>query len=281
VPGLPAWTSSRLTPGRPEDHPDLVASVETSLVAPRPTTSDARAQKVPATVAVALDQQTTTPTQAPQDTTAAAAAPAPTRLPRRALGLLGATAAVVLLAVGGYTAVTTLGTDPAPTASATATASWNGMALPAGPDGPTDPAGDVASGFARTELGAAMAAAHLSVRIDPYAGPASFEPTISNQTYGGDPGALLAATRDRYTALGGDGGPIPTTTGQITGWRIDGWTPDAPTTVHLRVAGPSGTATDYGIAVVWVDGDYALVDPTRADTFTTRPADDPTSYRSF
>ena len=78
-----------------------------------------------------------------------------------------------------------------------------------------------------------------------------------------------------------DGGPIPTTTGQITGWRIDGWTPDAPTTVHLRVAGPAGAATDYGIAVVWVDGDYALVDPTRDDTFTTRPADDPTSYRSF
>jgi hypothetical protein len=281
VPGLPAWTSSRLTPGRPEDHPDLVATVETSLVAPRPTPSDARAQKVPATVAVALDQQTTTSTQAPQDTTAAAADPASTRLPRRALGLLGAAAAVVLLTVGGYAAVTTLGAAPAPTTSATATAAWNGMALPAGPDGPTDPAGDVATGFARTELGAAMAAAHLSVRIDPYAGPASFEPTITTQTLGGDPGALLAATRDRYTSLGGVGGPIPTTTGQITGWRIDGWTPDAPTTVHLRVAGPSGTATDYGIAVVWVDGDYALVDPTRADTFTTRPADDPTSYRSF
>ena len=188
---------------------------------------------------------------------------------------------MALLTVGGYAAVSTLGADPAPTAAATATAAWNGMALPAGPDGPTDPGGDVATGFARTELGAAMAAAHLSVRIDPYAGPASFEPTITTQTHGGDPGALLAATRDRYTALGGDGGPIPTTTGQITGWRIDGWTPDTPTTVHLRVAGPAGAATDYGIAVVWVDGDYALVDPTRADTFTTRPADDPTSYRSF
>ena len=192
---------------------------------------------------------------------------------------------MALLTVGGYAAVSTLAadTDPAPTAAAasTSTVSWNGMALPAGPDGPTDPGGDVATGFARTELGAAMAAAHLSVRIDPYAGPASFEPTITTQTHGGDPGALLAATHDRYTALGGDGGPIPTTTGQITGWRIDGWTPDTPTTVHLRVTGPAGAATDYGIAVVWVDGDYALVDPTRADTFTTRPADDPTSYRSF
>ena len=190
---------------------------------------------------------------------------------------------MVLLAVGGYAAVSTLGADPAPTASATATSTVRGMGWPCrpAPTGPPTRRGDVATGFARTELGAAMAAAHLSVRIDPYAGPASFEPTITTQTHGGDPGALLAATRDRYTALGGDGGPIPTTTGQITGWRIDGWTPDAPTTVHLRVAGPAGAATDYGIAVVWVDGDYALVDPTRADTFTTRPADDPTSYRSF
>jgi hypothetical protein len=192
-------------------------------------------------------------------------------------------AAVALLTAGGYAAVSALGADPAPTvaAAATTTVAWNGMALPAGPDGPTDPAADVASGFARTELGAAMAAAHLSVRIDPYAGPASFEPTITTQTHGGDPAALLAATRDRYTELGGDGGPIPTTTGQITGWRIDGFTPDAPTTVHLRVADPGGSATDYGIAVVWVDSDYALVDPTRADTFTTRPADDPETYRSF
>ena len=273
VPGLPDWTAWPLTPSRREDHPDLVTAVETTTAA-----RDSHGHTIPA-AAVALDQ----PTPTPHDTTAAAAAPAPTRFPRRALRLLGAAAAVALLTAGGYAAVSALGADPAPTAAAaaTSTVAWNGMALPAGPDGPTDPAADVASGFARTELGAAMAAAHLSVRIDPYAGPASFEPTITTQTHGGDPAALLAATRDRYTELGGDGGPIPTTTGQITGWRIDGFTPDAPTTVHLRVADPGGSATDYGIAVVWVDSDYALVDPTRADTFTTRPADDPETYRSF
>ena len=234
-------------------------------------------------VCVAPAEQDTHPTPPPPIPTAAAADPAPARPPRRVLGALGAAAAVALLTAGGYAAVSALGADPAPTvaAAATTTVAWNGMALPAGPDGPTDPAADVASGFARTELGAAMAAAHLSVRIDPYAGPASFEPTITTQTHGGDPAALLAATRDRYTELGGDGGPIPTTTGQITGWRIDGFTPDAPTTVHLRVADPGGSATDYGIAVVWVDSDYALVDPARADTFTTRPADDPETYRSF
>jgi hypothetical protein len=155
------------------------------------------------------------------------------------------------------------------------------MVLPAGPDGPADPAADVARGFTRSELGAAMAAAHLGVRIDAYAGPASFEPTITTQTWGGDPAALLQATRDRYDRAGGDGGPIPTSAGQFTGWRIHGWTPDAPVTVQLRVIGPQGAATEFGIDVVWVDGDYALVDPTRTDTFTTRPADPADDYRSF
>jgi hypothetical protein len=126
-----------------------------------------------------------------------------------------------------------------------------------------------------------MAAAHLSVRIDPYAGPQSFTPTILTQTPGGDPAALLGATQARYTAAGGDGGPIPTSTGQIAGWRAQDWTPDAPTTIHLRVTSPDGTATDYGITVVWVDGDYHLLDPTRDDTFTTTPAQPAENYRSF
>ena len=195
----------------------------------------------------------------------------------------GAAAGLLLLAGAGYAAASAL--DAAAPAQASSTAgvvvTWNGMTLPAGPDGPTDPAGDIASGFAHTELGAAMAAAHLSVRIDPYAGPASFEPTITGQTYGGDPAALLAATQARYRALGGDGGPIPTSTAQITGWRIDAWTAAGPSTVHLRVVAPGADATDYGIAVVWVDGDYRLLDPTRADTFTTSPAAAAAEYRSF
>ncbi len=217
--------------------------------------------------------------------TAAAADPTHPRSPRRAVGVLVAAAAVVALTGGGWAAVSALAPAPAP-ASVTSTVPWNGMSLPTGPDGPTDPGGPVATGFENTELGAAMAAAHLSVRIDPYAGPASFEPTITTQTFGGDPAALLGATRARYDTAAArarirDGGPIPTSTGQIIGWSTDGWAPDAPTTVHLLVTGADGTDTDYAIAVVWVDGDYQLIDPTRADTFTTRPAADAGTYRRF
>lgn len=204
---------------------------------------------------------------------------------RRSGRIVAAGLAGVVLLGGGYAITRVLAEDPA-AASAEAqpagpVAMWNGMALPAGPDGPADPGGDTARGFAHTQLGAAMAAAHLSVRIDPYAGPASFEPTITTQTHGGDPAALLAATQARYTAAGGDGGPIPTSTGQITGWRAEDWTPETPTPVHLRVTSPDGTATDYGITVVWADGDYHLLDPTRDDTFTTAPAQPAENYRSF
>jgi hypothetical protein len=211
----------------------------------------------------------------------------------RALGTRRAVATgvavVALIGAGGLAAATASSPadPPAETSSTeTATASWNGMSLPAGPDGPTDPASPVAAGFAHTELGAAMAAAHLSVRIDAYAGPASFAPTITGQTSGGDSAALLAATRARYTAAAAaagisGGAPIPTAAAQIVGWRIEGtWEPAAPATVHLRVTA-GGSAADYAIQVVWRDGDYVLIDPTAPGNFTTTTAADPDRYRSF
>lgn len=200
-------------------------------------------------------------------------------LPRRAAA---AAAAAGVLALGGYAAAATW---PSPaTPSAVRTADWNGMQLPAGPDGPADPSAAVASGFARTELGAAAAAAHLSVRIDPRAGPASFAPTIAGQTVGGDPDALLAATRTAYDDLAAaagvaDGAPVPGARPVIAGWRTSGWNGDGGT-VHLRVLPPGGgPASDYAIDVVWAQGDWALLDP--ADRFSTAPADPPDDYRSF
>jgi hypothetical protein len=223
---------------------------------------------------------------------AAPAAPAPgpatPRRSRRGRALVAAVSAVAVLGVCGYAAATSSPTPAAAPAAASAQPSavaWNAVSLPAGPDGPQDPTADVATGFAHTELGAALAAAHLSVRIDAFAGPGSFEPTITRQTVGGNPAALLAATRARYrtaAAAAGvaDGAAIPTGPVRIDGWRIDGaWDPDGTTTVHLRVSA-GGPATDYAIAVVWASGDYALVDPTAPGTFTTGPAD-PSSYRSF
>jgi hypothetical protein len=212
--------------------------------------------------------------------------PGPTPGPRSTWRIVAATTALMLMAGGGYATVNQARESQIVTAAASASVPWNGMSLPTGPDGPEDPAGPVAEGFAHTELGAAMAAAHLSVRIDPYAGPASFAPTISERTFGGDSTALLAATQDRYEAAAAranlkDDGPIPTSTGQIGGWRIDQWSPDSPATVHLLVTAPDGDLLDYKVDVVWVDGDYLLIDPTRADQLVVTPDPDPSTYRSF
>lgn len=216
-----------------------------------------------------------------------AGAASPSGRGHRGIAVAGMAVAAVLLAGAGYAAVTAAG-DPPPGAAAASgpVVAWNGTWLPAGPDGPSDPDGPVATGFAHTEAGAAAAAAHLSVRIDPYAGPASFTPTITSQTFGGNPATLLAATRARYQQAADAAGisrdaPIPTSTGRIIGWRTQGWTPDGPVSVHLRVTGPDGADLDFRIDVVWTGRDYALVDPTRADTFTAAPADDPSDYRSF
>lgn len=194
--------------------------------------------------------------------------------------LLVGGAATVWRAADAYTPPTT------PTAATTSMVAWQGTWLPTGPDGPADPTAAVVSGFAHTQLGAAMAAAHLGVRIDPYAGPDSFRPTITGQTYGGDPAALLARTDAAYRADAAaadvsEGAPIPTSPGQIVGWRTDTWTDTGPVTVHLLVTAPSGGQLDYAIAVTWVDGDYRLVDPTRAGTFVTTPDPDPGTYTRF
>jgi hypothetical protein len=215
--------------------------------------------------------------------------------PRRSRRALVAVTAAAALGVGGYAAAA-LPSPAAPPPPPAATADpagvlWNGIVLPVGPDGPADPAGPVAAGFARTELGAALAAAHLSVRIDPLAGPASFEPTIAGRTVGGDPAALLAATWQRYqqaaAAAGVRGGgpvpPDPAGPARIAGWRTPtGWDPAGTTTVHLLVTDPRTPAgTDYAIAVRWSGDDWALLDPTADGTFTTSPPAPATAYRSF
>lgn len=209
-------------------------------------------------------------------------AAAPTTRPRRGRRMLIAAAAAATIGLVGIVGANVFASSQQSAAATTATA-WNGMTLPVSTsDGPST-FGDTASGFAHTELGAALAAANLSVRIDPYAGSDSFDPTITEQTFGGDPDALLRATNKRYqqqaaTAGVSDGAPIPTSTGAISGYRIADYNADGPTTVHLLVTAPDGQPLDFAIEVIWSDGDYRLVDPTRSSTFVRTTADDPSRY---
>ena len=69
--------------------------------------------------------------------------------------------------------------------------------LSAGPAAAPRPGG----GFARSQLGAALAAMHIGHRIDPASGPGVFEPTIREQFVGPDAGKLLEKTSASYEAL--------------------------------------------------------------------------------
>jgi hypothetical protein len=134
------------------------------------------------------------------------------------------------------------------------------MVLPVSPtDGPQR-LSDVAAGFARTELGAALAAAHLSVRVDPAAGAEVFRPTIEQQMTG-DTARVLAAV-EAAAATPATSTPATSTPASITGYRVDAFTPDAAT-VHLRVVSPGGAATDFAVPVVWdaEAADWLLVAP--------------------
>ncbi len=133
--------------------------------------------------------------------------------------------------------------------------------------GPFRIAGDLASGFAETPLGSALAAVHISARTNPDAGPAVFQPTISSQVVG-DTAVFLSSVTSQYQADAAQAGvasgaPVTHgTPGEVMGYKIDGYSVTMPTTVHL-LAGQPGTAllVDIPVTVTWTDGDWKLVQP--------------------
>lgn len=157
--------------------------------------------------------------------------------------------------------------------------SWQGVALPISPTaGPATFTDTRSQGFAQSELGAALAAVHLSSHIDPYTGPAVFEPTIDTQVIG-DTTALKKLVTATYTEQAKKhhvtgGAPILAPTGQMKAWRIDGYTPTGVNNVEVYVGTPTGTDVVYTIAVEWVDGDWKLK-PTVTEDGISFPVADP------
>src|SRR5690606_6998235 len=67
--------------------------------------------------------------------------------------------------------------------------------------GPQHTGDGLARGFARTRAGAALAAAHILVRIHPEAGADVFGPTLVHQVVGDDAEALVANVAEAYEQL--------------------------------------------------------------------------------
>lgn len=183
-------------------------------------------------------------------------------------------------------------TDPDSTAAAVGDMSavaWQGAALPVSQAaGPAEFTDTRSSGFTQTELGAALAAVHISSHISPYTGPDVFTPTITQQVTG-DTTALLTMMETEYAKAAEtsgltDGEPQLRATGQMLAYRIETFNPDQVTNVELYVQPPAGGEdVIYTVPVTWVDGDWSI-NPTADDAGVTFAITEPNpdhDYISF
>jgi hypothetical protein len=136
-----------------------------------------------------------------------------------------------------------------------------------------------AGGFARTELGAALAAIHIGHRIDPTVGSGIFEPTIRDQVVGADAGALRQNLSTSYTQARLDQGKRPGEPlerghpergqAQLVAYHVESFGPDAAT-VAMFTAYEDRTSEFFSFRfdVRWIDEDWRLVAPPKGDIST-------------
>ncbi len=127
----------------------------------------------------------------------------------------------------------------------------------------------LASGFAHSELGAVMAAIHISDRAAGAHGPSVFEITIRNQVVGDDSGAMLTRAQAGYEQkreeLGlPEGRPIPSNSGgnRLLAYKIERYGPDSAVVTLISGVGVDAQKFFAGTAEVrWINGDWRLVAP--------------------
>jgi hypothetical protein len=192
------------------------------------------------------------------------------RVPRRTV--LALTAVVGLLAAGGALVLrdehptrqaAPTPSRPAPTSSRTPAArpslpdvtwtTYTGVRVPVSRSaGPRDLREGLARGFARTDLGAALAAVHIDVRASYLTTPAVYRATVRGQVVGPDAPLLLSNLEEGYTSSVRAAGVAPgqptgvVANATIRGWRVTAGTGDSRT-VSLLLSGP-----DERAMTVWV-----------------------------
>ncbi len=151
---------------------------------------------------------------------------------------------------------------------------FGGLLLPVSPaGGPRDMRGRLASGFARTPLGALLAAVNIGVRANAQWGPAIFGPTIRHQVTGQDAPVLLASCQDAYEQARQQAGLPP---GQPLGrayvveeaFRWETYSP-GDAVVDIVSAGPGDQGSTVRAAtrieLLWRGGDWRVVAPAGGD----------------
>lgn len=167
-------------------------------------------------------------------------------------------------------------------------AAWHGILLPVTQNQPSRLTTRHAAGFSRSALGAAIAATHLSVRVDPTAGPKVFLPVLRQQVQG-DGARWLRRIRNSYQEIAAvwgvkDGGAIPLPAGRVVGWRSWLAVEDGRgAQVDLLVLTPQQQRKVFRINLSWHRGDWRLVlPPANADElFPVKPASKDESFTRF
>jgi len=151
---------------------------------------------------------------------------------------------------------------------------FHGVELPVSARaGPRATNGGRAAGFARSPLGALLAAINIGVRANAQWGPRIFAAVIRRQVTGPDAAALLAncevaygqASQSRHVT---DGQPLGNVDVTEEGFRWVAYTP-AAAILDLVSAGPgsqgSAVRASTQIETVWDGGDWKLVAPPGGD----------------
>lgn len=215
--------------------------------------------------------------------------------PRTALGIAGVVAVIVTAVVLVWAqrqddsgsapqdvippaAVAPLATATATDAAATVDGeelTWtsaHGVALPVSTvHGPREMHDGRASGFSRTEVGAAIAAAHLVAMTSPSVGPAVFEPTLAVQVVGANASVMAERVAEQYQALRLSAGvqagrSVPGADADLVGFALDAFDRETGhATVRLVLTSAELRSGDrvleLSVVLTWSAGDWRLVAP--------------------
>lgn len=144
-----------------------------------------------------------------------------------------------------------------------------GVRLPRSPTaGPANTDNYLALGFARTPLGAAVAAVNIGTRTNGFMGEPIYRPTLERQVIGpGQQDLLLLAERRGNPQVPGPEDRVSAASVRYYGFTIDAYNPQVATVSYLGIVPRDGKEIYYAqqVTLRWVDGDWRLVAPPDGD----------------